>query len=165
MHWYERAGRQYRALDTFLPASLDEDPQVRKVCKLFFIDCGLCADRQWAAYLGDDHTNFAGRYLHPRIFVDRINRERFPTQAGHQQVGLIAGFPVASDRAVLRQLLEGEAYGDQTDFSRSDLVKRCSDVTRGEQYSDCQQRIFIEESKQRIEHRHTHTSGALGAVE
>ena len=110
-------------MHAFLPAELHEAAQVRKIGELLFVDCGLCADGERVAYLGDNYADFARRNLHPWVLFDGIYHERFPTKPGHQQVGLIASFPAEGNRIVLRQLFEGEPFGDQADFGRSDLVK------------------------------------------
>ena len=89
-------------MHAFLPAELHEAAQVRKIGELLFVDRGLCPDGEWVAYLGDDYTDFARRNLHPRVLFHGIHHERFPTKAGHQQVGLVAGFPAEGNRVVLR---------------------------------------------------------------
>jgi len=116
----QSAGRQYGALDTLLAAILGEALQVGEIAELFFVNGGFRADGKRLADLSDDHADLARRDLDPGIFIDGVHDPWLPAEAGHEEVGLIAGFPVEGDGIVLGQFFPGKALGDQADFCRSD---------------------------------------------
>ncbi|HUO35751.1 MAG TPA: hypothetical protein VMU43_12240 [Candidatus Acidoferrum sp.] len=70
VNWDESPWRENGALDSFLPAVLNEGAKVGKISKLFFEDSRFGANRERLTNLGDDDANLARGNLHPRIFLD-----------------------------------------------------------------------------------------------
>ena len=63
-----------------------------------------------------------GGDLHPRVLLHGEDHPELPAPAGHEQVGLIAGFAVKGDDVVAEQLLQAEALDDQPDFGGANFM-------------------------------------------
>ena len=116
----ERAGRQHLALHAFLAPALHERTEAGEVPELFSIDGRLGAGGKRLADLGDDDTDLAGRYLHPRVADHRVGGPQLEADAGHEQLGLVAGFARKRDRHVGRVVPRGHALDHEPDLGRAD---------------------------------------------
>src|SRR5207237_10496598 len=101
----QRARRQHRALHTLLAALGDEVREVREVLELKLVLGALGADGQWRTHLRDDHTDLAGRDLHPRELLHAEDRPELEPKPRREELGLISGLTMERDRVVLRQFL------------------------------------------------------------
>ncbi len=124
MDGHEGARRQNRPLHALLAAVLHEAGDVGEVLEFGLVHRALRADGEGVAHLRDDHTDLAGRYLHPRELLDVEHRPELEAQTRHQQRGLVAGLAPEGDRVVLAELAERESLGDEPDLGGADRVER-----------------------------------------
>jgi hypothetical protein len=78
------------------------------------------------ADLRHNQTNLAGWNLHPRVLLDAIDRPEPEGEARHQEVRLVAGFPVKRHRPA-RPFLPAQSLDHQSNFVRADSDDRHSD--------------------------------------
>ena len=133
-----RARGQHRALHAALAAVLEERADAAEVAELGLVDGRLGAGRQRAADLGDDEADAVGRHLHPVEALDAVDRPELDAQAGHQQVGLVAGLALEGDELLLAEL-GAEALGHQADLRRPDAVQALQHHEQHEQGDDADQ--------------------------
>ncbi len=115
MQRHDRARREHRTLHTLLSAAGDERADVGELSEFSLVDPGLPAGRKRRADLRHDQTDLAGRNLHPRVLLDTVDGPEAERDTGHQQVGLIAGFPRERHRTGAF-LLPSPAFDHQADF-------------------------------------------------
>src|SRR6266851_558038 len=72
MNWQQGTRRQDRALNTLLPAILNEAANIGEIAELLAIGRRFRAHRKRPANLRDYDTDFAGRNLNPRMLIEAI---------------------------------------------------------------------------------------------
>ncbi len=147
------AAGQHRALRSFLAASLHERAQVREVPELRLVYDALCAGGRGSTHLSDDYTDLSGWHLHQRTLVHAVQRPELEAQAGHEQVGLVAGLAFESDDVPVTQLGPTKPLGHQTYFCRPDLVGRCHEYQAHDHDRDDYRERSHQETNDCVEHR------------
>lgn len=122
-----RARRQYRTLHALLAAFFNKGAQVSKLAEFVTVNGGFRAGGKRLARLCDDHADLTGGNLHPGMFLNRVEQPQAKPHAGHQQVGLIAGFAVEGNRVIIGQPGMGKTFRDKAYFRRRNTNKRRQD--------------------------------------
>ena len=123
MQRQDRSRRKHRPLHALLPALGDEGANVGELAELGLVDAGLPSRRQWRPDLRDHQADFAGRDLHPGMFLDAVDGPDANRQSRHQQVGLIPGFAMKRDGTALRAS-GSPAANHQSHFVGTDAMNR-----------------------------------------
>ena len=123
MQRQDRSRRKHRPLHTLLSALRDEGTDVGELTKFRLVDAGLPSRWQRRTGLCDHEADFAGRDLHPRVFLDVAHRPYANGNARHQQVSLISGFTVKCDGTTLGTS-GAKAADHQPHFVGTDAMNR-----------------------------------------
>src|SRR5262249_8344917 len=124
MNGRDRTGWQDRTLNALLPTVLTERRNILEIAELVLVDRRLRTDRQGVANLRDDHADLTRRNLHHRRPRHRIDRPELESQAGSQQLGLIAGLALEGDGVSVAQFLPTEPLAHEADFRRPNGPER-----------------------------------------
>ena len=148
MQRQDRSWRKHRPLHTLLSALGDEGPHVGELAKFSLVDAGLPSRWQRRTGLCDHESDFAGRDLHPRVFLDAVHRPHANRDSRHQQVGLIPGFAMKRDGTALAA--SGSPAADhQAHLVGTDAMNRqqSDEQEKNERHGDRHRRLDRRESK------------------
>src|SRR5262249_32642692 len=114
-----RTGRQKAALSALLPTGLDERSHVLEGAELGLVDAAPTARGQRSTDLRYHDADLVSVDLNHRPSLHRGGEEVEEVQAGHQQIGLVAGLAIERDDTGL-EFATAPPTLDQARFERLD---------------------------------------------